>query len=193
MLFAHPGRSSPTLRGVFLREALLCQPIPEAPADVDFTQFVQDVAAVHNTARERLAVHATQASCKGCHILTDPIGLGLENFDGIGKFRTAENDARIDTSGEFDGRAFTGPAELGQAFAENPQVPASLVQNLYRYAVGREQTSGERAYLRYLEEVFAQRAYQMPALMREIATSEAFRTATADTSGPVVASRSNAP
>jgi hypothetical protein len=178
MLFAHPGRSSPTLRGVFLREALLCQSIPEAPADVDFTQFVQDVTAVHNTARDRLDVHSTQASCKNCHVLTDPIGLGLENFDGIGKFRTAENDSTIDVSGEFDGRAFKTPAELGQAFADNPQVSACLVQNLYRYAVGRKQTSGERPLLRYLEEAFAQGGYQVPALMREIATSEAFRTAT---------------
>lgn len=193
MLFAHPGRSSPTLRGVFLREALLCQGIPEAPADVDFTRFVQDVTAVHNTARDRLEVHSTQASCKGCHVLTDPIGLGLENFDGIGKFRTAENGAPIDTSGKFDGRAFANAAELGQAFADNPQVPACLVQNLYRYAVGRKQTNGERPLLRYLEDAFAGHGYQVPALMREIATSEAFRTATATTPEARTAGRAAAP
>lgn len=179
MLFSHPGRSSPTLRGVFMREALLCQPIPEAPADVDFTQFVQDVAAAHQTARDRLQVHATQASCNACHILTDPIGLGLENFDGIGRFRTVENEAAIDTSGKFDGKSFANAAELGQAFADNPQLSACLVQNLYRYAVGREQTNGERPLLRHLEAVFAENGYQVPALMRDIATSEAFRTATA--------------
>lgn len=179
MLFSHPGRSSPTLRGVFMREALLCQPIPEAPADVDFTQFVQDVTTAHRTARDRLDIHSTQASCRACHILTDPIGLGLETFDGIGKFRTMENDAPIDSSGKFDGRAFANAAELGQAFADNPQVSACLVRNLYRYAVGREQTNGERPLLRHLEDNFAENGYQVPALMRDIATSEAFRTATA--------------
>jgi hypothetical protein len=179
MLLSHPGRSSPTLRGVFMREALLCQTIPDAPADVDFTQFVQDVATVHKTARDRLHVHSTQASCNGCHRLTDPIGLGLENFDGIGKFRTAENEAAIDSSGDFDGQAFNNAAELGKAFADNPLVSACLVQNLYRYAVGRRQTNGERPLLRHLEDTFAQRGYQVPALMRDIATSEAFRTATA--------------
>lgn len=179
MLFSHPGRSSPTLRGVFMREALLCQTIPEAPADVDFTQFVQDVAAVHKTARDRLQVHSTQASCNKCHVLTDPIGLGLESFDGIGRYRTVENDAPIDSSGDFDGVEFAGPAELGQAFADNALVSACLVQNLYRYAVGREQTNGERPLLRHLEAQFAERGYQVPALMRDIATSEAFRTATA--------------
>ncbi|MDE0952558.1 MAG: DUF1585 domain-containing protein, partial [Halioglobus sp.] len=141
----------------------------------------QDVATVHKTARDRLAVHATQASCRKCHALTDPIGLGLENFDGIGKFRMSENEAAIDTSGDFDGVAFSNAAELGQAFAESPLVGACLVENLYRYAVGRKQTNGERRLLRYLEDTFAQRGYQVPALMGHIATSEAFRTATAPT------------
>jgi hypothetical protein len=182
MLFSHPGRSSPTLRGVFMREALLCQTIPEAPADVDFTQFVQDVAAVHKTARDRLEVHSTQASCRKCHTLTDPIGLGLENLDGIGKYRTAENDAPIDSSGDFDGASFTNATELGQTFADNPLVSACLVQNLYRYAVGRKQTNKERPLLRHLEDRFAEQGYQVPRLMRDIATSEAFRTATAPAS-----------
>jgi hypothetical protein len=177
MLFSHPGRSSATLRGVFMRESLLCQTIPEAPADVDFTQFSQDVATEHQTARDRLEVHSTQASCRKCHILTDPIGLGLEVYDGIGRYRTAENGAPIDTVGDFDGTAFANPAELGQAFADNPVVSACMVQNLYRYAVGRKQTNPERQLLRHLETQFANNGYQVPALMREIATSEAFRTA----------------
>jgi hypothetical protein len=191
MLFSHPGRSSPTLRGVFMREALLCQTIPEAPADVDFTQFVQDVAAVHKTARDRLEVHSTQASCRKCHVLTDPIGLGLETFDGIGRYRTAENDAPIDSSGDFDGATFANAAELGQAFADNPLVSACLVQNLYRYAAGRKQTNGERPLLRHLENAFSEGGHQVPGLMRDIATSEAFRTATA--SAPETAARDSEP
>lgn len=129
-------------------------------------------------------MHATAASCRKCHALTDPIGLGLEGFDGIGKFRLSENNAAIDTSGHFDGAAFSNAAELGQAFAESPLVSACLVENLYRYAVGRKQTNGERRLLRYLEDTFAQRGYQVPALMGDIATSEAFRTATATTPAP---------
>ena len=179
MLFAHPGRSSPTLRGVFMREALLCQKIPEAPADVDFTLFSEDGSTVHKTARDRLEVHSTEASCRKCHKLTDPIGLGLENFDGIGAYRSAENGAAIDTAGDFDGQDFATPAELGQAFADNPLVSACLVQNMYRYAVGRKQTNRERKLLRYLEDQFAEQGYRVTALMRDIATSEAFRTATA--------------
>lgn len=177
MLHSHPGRSSPTLRGVFLREALLCQVVPEAPADVDFSLFVQDADSKHKTARDRLEVHANEASCRTCHTLTDPIGLGLEVFDGIGKYRTRENGALIDTRSHLDGRSFADPVELGQAFAESPLIGPCLVENLYRYAVGREHTNGERALLRYLETRFAETGYRLPDLMREIALSEGFRTA----------------
>ncbi len=177
MLFSHPGRSSPTLRGVFLREALLCQIVPEAPADVDFSLFTADADSVHKTARDRLEVHANEASCRTCHKLTDPIGLGLEVFDGIGKYRTSENGAPIDTRSDLDGRNFANPVELGQAFAESPLIGPCLVQNLYRYAVGREHTNRERSLLRYLEVRFAEAGYRLPELMREIALSEGFRTA----------------
>ncbi|MDE0758911.1 MAG: DUF1592 domain-containing protein [Pseudomonadales bacterium] len=178
MLFAHPGRSSPTLRGVFMREALLCQTIPEAPADVDFTLFADDQQTEYKTARKRLTLHATEGSCVKCHQLTDPIGLGLEVFDGIGKFRNTENGAPIDTSGDFDGRSFANPVELGQAFARSPLVGACLVENLYHYAVGREEVNTERRLLRYLEVQFEQSGYRLTELLREIASSEGFRTAT---------------
>jgi hypothetical protein len=177
MLHAHAGRSSPTLRGVFLREALLCQTVPEAPADVEFALFNQDDNPKYRTARDRLEVHSTDASCRNCHKLTDPIGLGLEVFDGIGRYRTTENGAPIDTSGDLDGHAFTSPAELGQAFAESPLTGACLVQNLYRYAVGREQVNSERKLLRFLEQRFAESGYRLHDLMRQIALSQGFRTA----------------
>jgi hypothetical protein len=179
MLHAHPGRSSATLRGVFLREALLCQTIPEAPSDVDFALFIQDEESEYKTARDRLGVHSTEDSCRKCHKLTDPIGLGLEVFDGIGKYRTTENGAPIDTRSDFDGRDFADPTELGEAFAESPLIGACVVENLYRYAVGREQTRSERRLLRYLEIRFEEVGYRLPDLMREIAMSEGFRTASA--------------
>jgi hypothetical protein len=179
MLHAHPGRSSPSLRGVFMREALLCQTIPEAPADVDFTLFSEDGQVEHKTARERLQVHSNEASCNKCHVLTDPIGLGLEVFDGIGSYRVTENGAPIDTSGDFDGNKFSNPVELGRAFADSELVGACLVENLYRYAVGRPELNRERRLLRHLEDKFASANFTLPALMREIALSSGFRTASA--------------
>lgn len=178
MLNAHPGRSSPTLRGVFLRESLLCQSVPPAPADVDFGLFNADDDPKLRTARDRLEVHATQATCRNCHKLTDPIGLGLEQFDGLGRIRTTENGAPIDPSGDLDGRSFADAASLGEALAESPLVPACLVENAYRYAVGRVATLEERPLLRHLERRFEADGYRIAPLMRAIALSPAFRTAT---------------
>lgn len=176
MLHAHPGRSSPTLRGVFLREALLCQTVPPAPADVEFALFNDDTNPDYKTARDRLAAHASSPTCRNCHKMSDPIGLALENFDGVGKHRTHENGAPIDASGDLDGTSFADHIELGQAFATSPLIGPCLVDNVYRYAVGREPILGERAMLRRISGDFAASGYRFDALLRAIALSQGFRT-----------------
>ncbi len=177
MLHSHPGRSSPTLRGVFLREALLCQAVPPAPADVEFALFNDDDNPEYKTARDRLKAHSSEATCRNCHKMSDPIGLGLEVFDGVGKHRTKENGAPIDTSGDLDGAAFSDHIQLGQAFASSPLIGPCLVDNVYRYAVGREPILGERAMLRRLSRGFSESGYEFHDLLRAIALSEGFRTA----------------
>ena len=74
---SHSVRSSPTLRGKALREVFLCQKVPDPPPDVDFSALEEAGDAA--TAKERLAVHNTNPSCAGCHLVTDPMGLSLEN------------------------------------------------------------------------------------------------------------------
>jgi hypothetical protein len=176
MLHAHSGRSSPTLRGVFVREALLCQHVPPAPADVDFGLFNADDSPEHKTARDRLEVHAESATCRNCHALTDPLGLGLEPFDGMGRFRTTENGAPIDASGDLDGKSFRDPIELGQVMAKHQGVAACLARRAYQYAIGRKTAISERAFLRRLEAAFENEGYRIAALMREIVSAEGFRT-----------------
>jgi Protein of unknown function (DUF1592)/Protein of unknown function (DUF1588)/Protein of unknown function (DUF1585)/Protein of unknown function (DUF1595)/Protein of unknown function (DUF1587) len=179
-LHAHPGRSSATLRGIFVREALLCQEVPAAPADVDFT-VVQDVANPDlKTARERLEAHRTDAACANCHRLVDPVGLALEPFDGSGMGRETENGAPIDASGELDGEKFVGPVGLGETLHDSDAAAACAVLGLFRYALGREPELGEKAFVRALERRFEEVQYRFPDLMREIVLSEPFRT----TSGP---------
>ncbi len=177
LLKAHPGRSSPTLRGLFLREALLCQSVPPAPANVDFGLFNADDNPQYKTARDRLEVHSSSASCRNCHALTDPIGLGLENFDGMGRHRSSEGGATIDASGDLDGAPFGDAVELGQVLSESPLVGRCLVETAYRYAVGRAATLEERPLLRQLERRFEQEGHAIAPLMREIALSEGFLTA----------------
>jgi hypothetical protein len=173
-LFSHPGRSSATLRGKAVREILLCQVVPSPPANVNFT-VVQDTSNPQfKTARDRLTAHRTEATCAGCHKIMDPIGLGLENFDGVGQYRATENGAAIDASGEIDGFKFTDSVSLGQALHDDPAATACVADSLYRYAVGRDYDPSEKDWRKFLGAEFAKNGYRIPDLMREIALSDAF-------------------
>ncbi|MCU0760927.1 MAG: DUF1592 domain-containing protein [Steroidobacteraceae bacterium] len=171
-LYSHPGRSSPTLRGRAIRELLLCQKVPDPPGNVDFSLF-NDPNAPQRTARDRLTAHATQAACSGCHKLTDPIGLGMENLDGAGQLRTDESGAPIDAAGNLDGIDFKDVAGLGRAMRENPAAPACVVDRLYAYGTARAPLKSEKALLEYFTGEFADSGYRVPELLREIATSDA--------------------
>ncbi len=173
-LHSHPGRSSPTLRGKAVREVFLCQEVPDPPANVNFS-VVQDPSSTNMpTARDRLDAHRTEPSCAGCHKIMDPLGLTLENFDGLGAYRTRENGAVIDASGSLDGTEFDTPQGLAQALHDHPETPRCLVEKMYRFAVGRDTVWDERAYMDYLIETFRTNGYRVPALMRTIALSKNF-------------------
>ena len=179
----HEGRSSPTIRGKTVRELLLCQPVPQPPPNVNFA-LVQDVGnPLYKTARQRLTVHQENPACAGCHALTDPIGLSLENYDAVGSFRTHENDALIDATGTFEGKPYTGLTGLSQRLRESPDVPACLVQRAFEYGVGRSAGGGDAAWLDYAVGQFASDRFRFAALMRRLATSPAL--AAAAPPGPV--------
>jgi hypothetical protein len=177
-LHAHPGRSSPTIRGKALRELVLCQKVPDPPGNVDF-KVVQDTTNPHfRTARERVTAHRTIPTCAGCHKMIDPMGLALENFDGAAGFRLLENGARIDTSGELDGIKFDDAAGLGRAVHDNPATPACLASRLFSYGSGRAPVKSEANWVRYVGKQFAADGYRVPDLLRRIATSDALYRAT---------------
>ena len=137
--------------------------------------LVQDTGnPQYRTARQRLTAHRSDPTCAGCHQVIDPIGLALENFDGLGEFRQDENGAAIDASGDLDGFAFRDPAGLGQAMHDNPATASCLVQSTWRYAVGRKGGAGEADFVRYLEQRFARDGHRLTGLLRTIANSDAF-------------------
>ena len=182
-LYSHPGRSSATLRGAAVRELLLCQKVPDPPGDVDFSLF-NDPNAPNRTARDRLTAHSTVPSCAGCHKITDPIGLGFEQFDGIGQFRVAEQGKVIDPSGDLDGTEFADAKSLAQAMHDHPGTIACLTNQLYSYAAGRAPERSEREFIRYLEVKFAESGYSLQNLLREIATSDAMYAVAQPETGP---------
>ncbi len=172
---SHEGRSSPTIRGKMIRENFLCQPVPNPPANVNF-DLVQDVNdPVHKTARERLTAHQENPVCAGCHAITDPMGLSLENYNPVGKYRTHENGEKIDASGTFDGTDYSNAVQLMSLLRESPSTTSCVVQRVYEYGVGRKVAPGEQKWLEYVDQRFATEGYRFPALLRRIATSPAFQ------------------
>jgi Protein of unknown function (DUF1592)/Protein of unknown function (DUF1588)/Protein of unknown function (DUF1595) len=182
---AHPGRSSATLRGKALRELLLCQQVPRPPPNVDFS-LIEDPKSVLRTARERLTAHRANPVCAGCHKITDPIGLALENFDGAGQFRATERGAPIDTSGSLDGKTYGDALGLANAVHDNPGIPACLVKRAYGYGVGGPVKTdvNDKAVLKYFDARFADEGYRLPQLLRTIALSGPFSEVTESAAAP---------
>jgi hypothetical protein len=170
---AHPGRSSPTLRGKALREILLCQPVPRPPANVDFSA-VENPKSTIKTQRERVALHLTNPVCAGCHKITDPIGLALENFDGAGKFRTTEKGAPIDASGSLDGKDFKDLVGLSKALHDAPALTSCLVERTASYGLGGTLSEEKKPLLAYFNQRFGADGYRFKSLLRAIALSAAF-------------------
>jgi hypothetical protein len=170
-LHSHPGRTSPTLRGKAIQEALLCTKVPSPPANVSFA-VVQDVNnATLKTTRARLKAHLDDEECASCHRVTDPIGLALEQFDGVGQHRLTERGEPIDASGTFGGASFTDAVGLGKLFHDNAAMSACAVRTAWRYAAGRDPLPGDEPAIATLQRDFPKMGYRMTDLMRAIALS----------------------
>lgn len=170
---SHAVRSSPTLRGKALRELFLCQKVPPPPPNVDFS-LLEDAGDL-KTARERLQIHSTNPACAGCHLIMDPMGLALENFDGAGRYRETENGVELDISGELDGAKYDDVDGLVMALRNHRKLPYCLVNRIYAYATGGPVTLRyDREILAHFVDRFAVNGYKVPELLRDIALSQAF-------------------
>lgn len=178
---SHPGRSSPTLRGRAIREIFLCQKLPDPPPTVNFTVFENLSSKL--TARDRLKAHVTDQTCAGCHKMTDPLGLGFETYDGAGQPRTREHDALIDTKGEFDGKAFSGAADVGRALHDHPALTSCLTRRVYAYGAGRNPGPSDRRWLAWANRRFASSGYRLPGLLKQFAESRGFYAVSAPEAG----------
>ncbi len=172
-LQAHAATTSVTRRGIFVREVLLCTTIPEPPANANTA--IPEVAEDARTMRERIAVHLEDPTCASCHQITDPIGLGFENFDGLGRWRWSENEADIDPSGDMDGDAFVDAWELGAVVARHRQLGPCLTETLLQYATGASTEDLDDTLLDWHAEGFAAADHRVLWLLRDIALSPAFR------------------
>lgn len=174
-LYAHPVSTSPTLRGMFVRTKLLCQPIPAPPAGVDTS--IPEPSGTAPTLRARIAEHLEEPTCAGCHNLMDPIGLGLEHFDGLGRFRTRDNGVEIDASGNLDGIPFEDLSSLAVAIRDHDRFGVCLTRKYYQYATGQELEEGpEPAIVVALSNHFIAHEYNVLEMIRATLLSRGFRT-----------------
>jgi len=186
-IHANPDQSSPILRGKFVREQLMCQPLPSPPetdAEGDPLNIVAPEVSDTQTTRERFAAHTASPGCAGCHRLMDPIGFGLEGFDGMGRPRRTETvDGReqpIDLSGVIADTArgdveFTGAAELGHLLAVSTEARDCAVNQWFRYAFGRVETRADICSLGELAASFDASDRDLRELIVAITTTAAFR------------------
>ncbi len=171
-LNSHPVSSSATLRGIFVRTALLCDFVAPPPAGVNTSLPEPDPEA--KTLRERLEVHMNAPACKGCHAYIDPIGFGIENFDGVGRWRLTDNDAPIDASGELDGEKFKDFRGLTYLIANSEKFSRCVPEKLITFALGHHDVDGEKGAIDRLTDRFISKGRRIKSLMRDIALSDLF-------------------
>lgn len=139
---------SPVMRGVIMRKRLLCQELPEPPANVP---MLGEVGSAPNviTNRDVFQAHLTDAACSGCHKLMDPLGFTLEHMDACGRYRTVDNGGDIDASGEIYLTDFDMPVngidELSTAFSNQPEVRECFVSHAYQFYRGMDSDQTPRA------------------------------------------------
>jgi hypothetical protein len=185
-LTGKPGDTSPTARGLFVRERLLCQVIPDPPPGTN-ANLPLVTADKPRSNRERLSEHVSNPACAGCHQMIDPIGFAFERFDTIGQRReklllkfmpqfgkdnksptptTAE--VELDTRGRIigvPGSEFSNPRELGKLLADNAKCQECVVRQLYRYASGRKEESGDNEAIARIADVFRKSQFRFREIM----------------------------
>ena len=173
---SQPDHTSPTRRGVFILESLLCQTPSPPPPGVATTPPVVDP---NLTTRQKLKQHLADPSCASCHAPIDTLGFALEHFDAIGQYRATEGGLTIDASGTLDGVAFDGEPQLGAALRQNPRAIACMMSNFYRDANGRADAEADSAQIETLEQRLISEGYVWRDLVADFVVSDAFRSAPA--------------
>jgi hypothetical protein len=171
--FANQREGSPTLRGKFIREWLMCKQVPPPPEGVALVLPEVDPNSP-TTKRQRLAAHRQSAACAGCHALMDPLGLPLENFDAVGNYRTTESGLTIDPSGEVNGMPVANSRAMGEAIAQSKPIAACMVRRFHAYAVGHEERDVDGSVINDLISSFETSGYQMRDLVLATVAHEAF-------------------
>jgi hypothetical protein len=171
--FANQKEGSPTLRGKFMRDALMCTEVPPPPGNVT-AELEETTSDVPMTKRQRLEAHSQDPACALCHALMDPLGLPFETFDAIGRHRTTEEGLVIDPSGDFEGVPVADARAMALAVASSETVADCLVRRYYSYAVGHEERDVDGSVINDLTRDFHATNFNLRELVVEVVSHPAF-------------------
>jgi hypothetical protein len=172
---SYPNRTSVVLRGKWILENILNAPPPPPPPnvpDLDQTKVGEDA-----TLRQRMEVHRANAVCASCHSKMDPLGFGLENFDGVGNWRAKDGKAPIDATGVLpNGKSFNGPVELAAMLSTQKDAFAQcLTEKMMTFALGRGLEPTDRAEVKRVTAGIAGSDYKFSSVVLGIVKSLPFQ------------------
>ena len=175
-----PNRTSPVKRGQWLMQSLLGAKIPRPPPGAEADLSAEASAAkglAGDTVRERLELHRANPTCAGCHGIMDPLGLALENFDLLGRWRDSEDGHAIDAAARMvDGTALSGPQGLREALLSRSDVfVATFTERLMTYALGRELAASDMPVVRGVVQAAAAEDHTLRAIVQAIVASDSFQ------------------
>jgi hypothetical protein len=174
---SYPNRTSVVQRGKWILDNLLSAPPPPPPADVpELKAHAQDGKLL--TMRQQMEQHRANAICAGCHARMDPIGFALENYDGVGKWRTTDGGSKIDATGKLPGGVqFEGPAGLKKLLLANyrDDFVATVTEKLLTYSLGRGLEYYDRPVVRSIARQAARDDYRISTLITAVVQSTPFQ------------------
>jgi hypothetical protein len=172
---SYATRTSPVLRGKWILENVLAAPPPDPPAGTP--RLDETKISASGSLRQQMEAHRRDATCAACHSRMDPLGFGLENYDGIGAWRTADGKFPIDPSGSLpDGRSFHGPDEMKTILKGDREAFAvCITEKMLTYALGRGLERPDKRTVQAIAQRLADRQYRFSALVEEIVNSMPFQ------------------
>jgi hypothetical protein len=175
LVTSNPNRTSPVMRGKWILENLIGTAAPLPPPDVP--PLEEKPTATAKSVRERIEQHRASPACAGCHKIMDPIGLAMENFDAVGRWRTSDEGVAIDASGQLvDGTPLNGPSSLRKAMLDRQDVfVAAMTEKLMMYGVGRETKYYDMPAVRSVMRDAAKNRYRLSDLILGVVKSAPFQ------------------
>lgn len=172
---SYPTRTSPVIRGKYVLENILGTPPPPPPPDVPTLN--EEAVGNAGSLRQQLEKHRTNSTCASCHNRMDVLGFGLENYDGIGSWRTMDGKFAVDSSGTFpSGKSFKTPAQMRSLLKDDlPDFARCVTEKMLTYALGRGLERYDRKTVQEITTRLAANGYPFQDLVLEIVRSLPFQ------------------